>query len=55
MEAKTVGGVGKWEPSVLFAWLVHHLNQELGDIEALIGDDTGIPRRVTHGQSPPNA
>ena len=40
--------VAKWEPRVLFARLAHHLNQELGDIEALIGDDTGIPRYGDH-------
>ena len=40
--------VAKWEPRVLFARLAHHLNQELGDIEALIGDDTGIPRYGNH-------
>ena len=40
--------VAKWEPGVLFARLARHLNRELGDIEALIGDDTGIARHGDH-------
>ena len=40
--------VAKWEPSVLFARLCRHLSSELGDIEALIGDDTGIARHGNH-------
>ena len=40
--------VAKWEPGVLFARLARHLNRELFDIEALIGDDTGIARHGNH-------
>lgn len=33
---------------MLFARLARYLNRELGDIEALIGDDTGIARHGNH-------
>lgn len=40
--------VAKREAGVLFARLARYLNREPGDIEVLIGDDTGIARHGNH-------
>ncbi len=37
-----------WDPRTVWRRMARHLCHELGDIEALIGDDTGIPRFGPH-------
>ena len=37
-----------WDPRILWHHMARHLCGVLGDVEALIGDDTGIPRYGPH-------
>jgi len=40
--------VAKWDPEVLWKLMNRHLLSEIGPVEALIGDDTGIARHGNH-------
>lgn len=40
--------VAKWEPQFLWERMTQHLVPKLGELEALIGDDTGIARHGDH-------
>lgn len=40
--------IAKWDPEVLWQRMSRHLIAELGELEAILGDDTGIARHDDH-------